>query len=71
MPLLDPRALDASQATLYEEAVRTITPMGAKAGYVTKTADGRLVGPFDSMCSVPRLALRFSRCKGQSARTPA
>ena len=59
VPLLDPASLDPAQTTLYQEALRTVVPTGEKASYQTKTADGRLVGPFNSMLFSPALSTAF------------
>ena len=59
VPLLEPATLDPAQKALYEQALQTIVPLGDKSGYETKTADGRLIGPFNSMLFSPAISKAF------------
>jgi 4-carboxymuconolactone decarboxylase len=55
LPLLDPIALDAVQRKLYDHMRPVTLPWAKQAGFEAETADGRLLGPFNSFLYSPEL----------------
>ena len=47
LPLIDPKTLDGHQRQLYDQMNSTLIPWSETNGFVGKTADGKLIGPFN------------------------
>lgn len=56
LPLLNPAALSADQRRLYDRVVQTQVPWADAAGFQSRTADGRLIGPFNPLLYSPAVA---------------
>ena len=47
LPLIDPETLQGDQKRLYDQMNSTLIPWSESNGFVGKTADGKLIGPFN------------------------
>ncbi|RZQ64592.1 carboxymuconolactone decarboxylase family protein [Amycolatopsis suaedae] len=56
LPLVPPEALDQAQRALYDRLQATRVRDAGRAAYTASLPDGRLVGPFNVMLRVPRIA---------------
>ena len=69
-PLFDPASLTGSAKALYDHASSTIVPEAEKAGYVSRLADGRMIGPFNPMFASPDIATAMLQLqKAESGKT--
>jgi 4-carboxymuconolactone decarboxylase len=59
LPLLDPAELTEAQKALYEHVDLTLVPWADAAGFQSRTADGRLIGPFNPILFSPEMTSRF------------
>lgn len=57
LELRDPAALDGAGRRLYDELQEGPLRRGREFGYKAELADGRLIGPFNSMLLTPEVAL--------------
>ena len=57
--LAEPTALTAGQRSLYERISQTAVPWANASGFVAKTEDGRLIGPFNIVLESPDLGGAF------------
>jgi 4-carboxymuconolactone decarboxylase len=69
LPLLDPQTLSLAQKQTYDRLNRTWIPWGESIHVQSKTADGRLIGPYNPILFSPVISsskLRFhsDRCAG-------
>ena len=53
LPLFDPQSLTPEQRALRDRLSRTLIPWADSSGFASKTADGRLIGPFNPMLLNP------------------
>lgn len=53
LPLLDPDTLKPEQKKLYDQIDQTLIPWSRKAGFLGKTEEGRLLGPFNPFLYSP------------------
>jgi 4-carboxymuconolactone decarboxylase len=60
LPLADPATLTGAQRDLYEALKATWEPMSNGAGVQMTTADGRLIGPYNTFLLHPEIAAKFS-----------
>ena len=70
LPLRDPGALAGEAKALYDRVVKTAVPWSQKAGFESRTPDGRLIGPFNVILFSPRLGRRCWTCRRRRASTP-
>lgn len=56
LPLLAPNELTGVQRSLYDHVDTTMVPWADAAQFVSKTVDGRLVGPFNPLLFSPEIA---------------
>src|SRR5260370_36149303 len=61
LPLLDPKELAPAQAKLYKVMDNTLIAWGKRSGFVVKTNDGKLIGPFNASLYSPTITDRFSK----------
>jgi hypothetical protein len=59
LPLLDPKTLAAAQKHLYDRIEATMVPWSERVGFQGRTADGRLIGPFNPGLFSPEIANAF------------
>ena len=60
LPLADPATLTGAQRDLYEALKATWEPLSNGAGVQMTTADGRLIGPYNTFLLHPEMAAKFS-----------
>jgi 4-carboxymuconolactone decarboxylase len=59
LPLLDPKALSPDQRELYLRLDRTMISWATATGFLGKTEDGRLIGPFNPILYSPGISTAF------------
>ena len=59
LSLLDPRRLDKPAKALYDRISETAVTWAEGAGFESKTADGRLIGPFNATLLSPEICGSF------------
>ena len=67
--LLRPSDLTAAQKQAYDLVNTTMVPWAEAAGFQSKTDDGRLIGPFNSILHSPAISSASSLCKPPSRST--
>ena len=68
LPLLDPAKLSETQREVYNLANSTMVPWAEAAHFQSKTADGRLIGPFNPVLFAPEMASCFADLQAAEAR---
>ena len=66
--LLAPDALTPSQRRVYDTVDKQMVPWADKAGFKAKLADGRLVGPFNTIMLSPEMGEAFLSLQGVEAK---
>ena len=59
IPLFDPRALTASQRSLYDFIDKEMVPWAESSGFKAKLPDGRFIGPFNTFLASPEIGSSF------------
>jgi 4-carboxymuconolactone decarboxylase len=59
LPLVDPTSLTGAQRGLFDSVMTTQVPWANAAGFQATTADGRLIGPFNTFLLHPQVASKF------------
>jgi 4-carboxymuconolactone decarboxylase len=59
LPLVDPKTLTSAQRELFDKVMSTWVQWSNDAGLEATTADGRLIGPFNSFLLRPEVAAKF------------
>jgi 4-carboxymuconolactone decarboxylase len=59
LPLVDPKTLSSAQRELFDAVMSTWVLWGNEVGIEATTADGRLIGPFNSFLLHPEVAAKF------------
>lgn len=59
LALLDPETITTEQRHLYDRIEATMSRWAERVGFESKTADGRLIGPFNPVLLSPRIATAF------------
>ena len=59
LPLADPAALTGAQRELFNTVNTTEVPWANEAGFQATTADGRLIGPYNSFLLHPEVAAKI------------
>ena len=67
LPLADPATLTGAQRDLFEALKATWEPLSNKAGVQMTTADGRLIGPYNTFLLHPEVAAKFSEFQAAEA----
>jgi 4-carboxymuconolactone decarboxylase len=67
LPLADPTTLTGAQRDLFEALKATWEPLSNKAGVQMTTADGRLIGPYNTFLLHPEVAAKFSEFQAAEA----
>ena len=67
LPLADPTTLTSAQRDLFEALKATWEPLSNKAGVQMTTADGRLIGPYNTFLLHPEVAAKFSEFQAAEA----
>src|ERR1700752_231155 len=60
LPLADPATLTGAQRDLFNALKATWEPLSSGAGVQMTTADGRLIGPYNTFLLQPEVAAKFS-----------
>ena len=68
LPLLDPAKLSETQRKVYDLAIATMVPWADAAHFQIKTADGRLIGPFNPVLFAPEMGSCFADLQAAEAR---
>ena len=68
LPLLDPTELSETQRKVYDLANSTMVPWAEAAHFQSKTADGKLIGPFNPVLFAPEMASCFADLQAAEAR---
>ena len=70
LPLADPATLTGAQRDLFNALKATWEPLSSGAGVQMTTADGRLIGPYNTFLLHPEMAAKFSEFQaGEKAHT--
>ena len=64
IPLFDPQALTPAQEAVYNTIVKKMVPWAESAGFKAKLADGKLIGPFNTILASPEIASSFLALQG-------
>jgi 4-carboxymuconolactone decarboxylase len=67
LPLADPATLTGPQRDLFEALKATWEPLSDKAGVQMTTADGRLIGPYNTFLLHPEVVAKFSEFQAAEA----
>ena len=67
LPLADPATLTGAQRDLFEALKATWEPLSNKAGIQMATADGWLIGPYNTFLLHPEVAAKFSEFQAAEA----
>ena len=67
LPLADPATLTGAQRDLFEALKATWELLSNKAGIQMTTADGRLIGPYNTFLLHPEVAAKFSEFQAAEA----
>ena len=67
LPLADPATLTGAQRDLFEALKATWEPLSNKAGIQMTTADGRLIGPYNTFLLHPEVAAKFGEFQAAEA----
>ena len=59
LPLLDPDELSGAQREVYDRIVATMVPWADATGFLSRTEDGRLIGPFNPVLLSPGVTSGF------------
>jgi 4-carboxymuconolactone decarboxylase len=68
LPLLDPAKLSEKQREVYDRTIATMVPWADAAHFQSRTADGRLIGPFNPVLLAPEMASCFADLQTAEAR---
>ena len=64
IPLFDPRALTPAQQAVYNTVDKKMVPWAESAGFKAKLADGKLIGPFNTILASPEIGSSFLAFQG-------
>jgi 4-carboxymuconolactone decarboxylase len=67
LPLADPATMTDPQRHLFEALKATWEPLSDKAGVQMTTADGRLIGPYNTFLLHPEVVAKFSEFQAAEA----
>ena len=59
IPLFNPQALTPAQQAAYSHIDKKMVPWAESAGFKAKLADGRLIGPFNTILASPEIGSSF------------
>jgi hypothetical protein len=68
LPLLDPAKLSEKQREVYDRTIATMVPWADADHFQTRTADGRLIGPFNPVLFAPEMASCFADLQAAEAK---
>jgi 4-carboxymuconolactone decarboxylase len=68
LPLLDPAKLSEKQREVYDRTIATMVPWADAAHFQSRTADGRLIGPFNPVLFAPEMASCFADLQAAEAK---
>src|ERR1700742_5146891 len=71
LPLADPAALTGAQRELFNKVNATQVPWASKMGFQATTADGRLIGPYNSFLLHPEVAAKILEFSAAEKTHPA
>ena len=64
IPLFDPQALTPEQEAVYTTIDKAMVPWANSAGFKAKLANGKLIGPFNTILASPEIASSFLALQG-------
>ena len=67
LPLADPTTLTGAQRELFNAMQAKQVPWADKAGFEVTTADGRLIGPYNSFLLHPEVAAKLGEFQAAEA----
>ena len=67
--LLAPESMTAAQRRLYEDINSDMVPWAERSGFQARLADGRLIGPFNTILLSPEMGGAFVRLQAVEATT--
>ncbi len=59
LPLTDRTSLSEAQQQLFDRMVESVVPWAERAGFASRTKDGRFIGPFNAFLLSPAIAGSF------------
>ena len=65
LPLLHPAEMDEAQKALYDHIATTAVPWAGAAGFRIRIAEGRLIGPFNTVLFSPEIGRSFLALQGE------
>jgi 4-carboxymuconolactone decarboxylase len=68
LPLLDPAKLSEKQRKVYDRTIAMFVPWADAAHFQSRTADGKLIGPFNPILFAPEMASCFADLQAAEAR---
>jgi 4-carboxymuconolactone decarboxylase len=68
LPLLDPAKLSETQREAYDRINATMVPWAEAAHFQSKTADGKLIGPFNPVLYAPEIGSCFADLQAAEAK---
>ncbi len=71
LPLLHPAEMDEAQKALYDHIATTAVPLAEAAGFRIRTAEGRLIGPFNTVLFSPEIGRSFLALQGEEGKRTA
>ena len=71
LPLLHPAEMDEAQKALYDHIATTAVPWAEAAGFRIGTAEGRLIGPFNTVLFSPDIGRSFLALQGEEGKRTA
>ena len=60
LPLLDPAKMSEAQRKVYDRTIATMVPWADAAHFQSRTADGKLIGPFNPVLFSPEMGSCFA-----------
>ena len=71
LPLLHPAEMDEAQKALYDHIATTAVPWAEAVGFRMRTAEGRLIGPFNTVLFSPEIGRSFLALQGEEGKRTA
>jgi 4-carboxymuconolactone decarboxylase len=69
LPLLDPAKLSRTQREVYDRIKSAMVPWADGAHFQSKTADGKVIGPFNPVLYAPEMASCFADLQAAEAKS--
>jgi 4-carboxymuconolactone decarboxylase len=59
LPLMERSSLNEAQRALFDRLTQSVVPWAERAGFASRSGDGRFIGPFNPSLLSPDIAARF------------